>query len=114
MARVYSTDVGRLCPDCEQPASACRCHLGASPPPPGDGVVRVGRQTKGRGGKAVTLITGLSLDRAQLAALTRTLKQRLGSGGAVKQFDIEIQGDRRADVKVELERLGHRVKLSGG
>lgn len=115
MAKVYSTEQGRLCPDCGQPVSGCRCRQQRSANPAGgDGIVRVQRQTKGRGGKAVTLVTGLQLDRTPLETLARSLKQRLGTGGAVKQFDIEIQGDRRAEVKAELERQGYTVKLSGG
>lgn len=113
MARVYSTDQGRLCPECEQPIAECRCRQ-STERVAGDGIVRLLRQTKGRGGKAVTRITGLALDRDQLTALARSLKQRLGTGGAVKQDEIEIQGDRRAELKVELERLGHTVRISGG
>lgn len=112
MAKVYSTDQGRLCPGCEQPIDACRC--GEKTAPKGDGIVRVQRQTKGRGGKAVTVVTGLELDRSALSQLLKELKRRLGTGGAVKQFDLEIQGDRRTEVAAELEKQGFKVKLSGG
>lgn len=112
MAKVYSTEHGRLCPGCGEPVTDCRC-AGAAPPT-GDGIVRVQRQTKGRGGKAVTLVTGLGLPRQELSALAKALKQRLGTGGAVKGFDVEIQGDRRNDVKTELERHGYTVRISGG
>ncbi len=113
MALVYSTDKGRLCPDCRQPAAQCRCRQTGSPPA-GDGIARIQRQTGGRGGKTVTVVSGLTLDAAALQALARELKQRCGSGGAVKAFAIEIQGDHRELLKAELERRGFKVKLAGG
>lgn len=113
MALVYSTDKGRLCPDCRQPPPQCRCRC-AGAPPPGDGTVRIQRQIAGRGGKAVSVISGLGLDQAALKELAKALKQRCGGGGAVKDFAIEIQGDHRDLLKAELERRGFRVKLSGG
>ena len=110
---VYSTESGRLCPQCQRPVAACVC--GADRPATvGDGVVRLHRETKGRGGKAVTLVRGLPLAGAELKALARALKQKCGVGGAVKGDDIEIQGDRRDAIKEELEQRGYTVKIAGG
>ena len=80
----------------------------------GDGIVRISRQTKGRKGKGVTLITGLDLDDAQLKIEAAHLKKICGCGGAVKEGVIEIQGDKRDIIKNELEKKGHKVKFSGG
>ena len=80
----------------------------------GDGVVRVARQTKGRKGKGVTLITGVPLEGAELKDLAKTLKQRCGSGGTVKNGVIEIQGDHRDVLVKELGLHGWTVKKSGG
>ncbi len=80
----------------------------------GDGIARIQRQTGGRGGKTVSVISGLALDAAALQALCKVLKQRCGSGGAVKEFTIEIQGDHRDVLKNELEKRGFTVKLAGG
>jgi translation initiation factor 1 len=77
-------------------------------------VVRVGRETKGRGGKGVTIISDLPLNETDLAELAAKLKSRLGTGGTVKDGKIEIQGDQRDRIVTELERLGYRVKRAGG
>jgi len=110
---VYSTDGGRMCPGCRQPVSACTCKA-AAPAPAGDGVARVWRETKGRGGKAVTLVKGLALDATALAALGKQLKAVCGSGGTVKDGVIEVQGDHAERVVEALVRLGHRAKRAGG
>lgn len=111
--RVYSTDGGRHCPHCQRPLDACVCRE-ESAPPAGDGIVRLHRESKGRGGKAVTVIRGLPLTGSELKTLAKVLKQRCGTGGAVKQDAIEIQGDQRELLKGELESRGYRVKLAGG
>jgi len=77
-------------------------------------VVRVGRETKGRRGKGVTIISDLPLDETGLTELAAKLKTRLGTGGTVKDGRIEIQGDHRDRILVELEGLGYRVKRAGG
>ncbi|OON64385.1 translation initiation factor [Massilia sp. KIM] len=108
---VYSTESGRMCPNCGQPVAACACK--ASGAPLGDGKVKVSRQTKGRGGKCVTLVKGLALDAAALAALGKQLRSACGSGGTVKDGVIEIQGDHCERLMMELTRLGHPPKLAG-
>ena len=114
-ALVYSTDAGRMCPDCRQPLAACVCKANAKlAVPVSDGVVRVSRDTKGRGGKAVTLVKGVLLDAAGLVALGKSLKATCGSGGTVKDGVIEIQGDHVERVIVALTAQGHRVKRAGG
>jgi translation initiation factor 1 len=110
---VYSTDAGRLCPQCLRPVPECVCG-NSKPAATGDGVVRLHRETKGRGGKAVTLIKGLPLAGEPLKSLASQLKKKCGVGGALKGDTIEIQGDRRQLLKNELEKLGYTVKIAGG
>ena len=116
---VYSTGQGRLCPECARPMSECRCKRSrpaqaVAAAPKGDGVVRVGRETKGRKGKGVTVITGVPLAGDALEELATRLKKRCGSGGTVDAGMIEIQGDHRDTLVAELGRLGYTVKRSGG
>ncbi|GAB6038685.1 translation initiation factor Sui1 [Fundidesulfovibrio butyratiphilus] len=110
---VYSTEQGRMCPKCGKPDASCACQR-TKAAPKGDGVVRVARQTKGRKGKGVCLVTGLPLSGEDLEKLARQLKQRLGAGGAVKDGVVEIQGDRREALVQELAKLGYKAKLAGG
>lgn len=110
---VYSTDSGRMCPACRQPVLACQCSA-ARPRPTSDGMVRVSRETKGRAGKGVTLVKGLSLDDASLQALGKQLKTACGSGGTVKDGVIEVQGDHCERVMMLLQAQGHKVKRAGG
>jgi len=110
---VYSTAGGRLCPQCHRPVADCVCGVDR-PPAVGDGVVRLHRETKGRGGKAVTVIKGIPLAGAELKALAKVLKQKCGVGGALKDDNIEIQGDQRHILKTELEKRGYTVKIAGG
>ncbi len=109
---VYSTDGGRMCPQCRQPLPECTCRLKAAPI--GDGVARVSHQTKGRGGKSVTLIKGLALDPAALALLGKQLRTACGTGGTVKDGVIEVQGDHCEQVMSELRKHGHHAKRTGG
>lgn len=108
---VYSTESGRMCPGCRQPVASCVC--GVKPVPKGDGVVRVSRESKGRGGKVVTLVKGLALDDVALHALCKQLKAACGSGGTVKDGVIEVQGDHCERVAQTLAAGGHAVKLAG-
>lgn len=110
---VYSTDVGRRCPQCHRALAACVCGSD-KPAAAGDGIVRLHRETKGRGGKAVTIVKGLPLAGAELKALAKQLKQKCGVGGSLKEHDIEIQGDQRELLKLELEKIGYQVKIAGG
>ncbi|MFB0899018.1 MAG: translation initiation factor Sui1 [Polaromonas sp.] len=110
---VYSTDSGRTCPDCLQAVAQCVCKS-AKPRPATDGVVRISRSAKGRGGKTVTLIQGLPLDDAALMQLGKQLKAACGSGGTVKDGVIEVQGDHRELLQRLLLDKGYSVKLSGG
>ena len=109
---VYSTDSGRMCPACRHPLAQCTCKARAVPT--GDGVVRVSRQTKGRGGKSVTLVKGLALDATALALLGKQLRTACGSGGTVKDGVSEVQGDHCELVMEALKKPGHQPKQSGG
>jgi translation initiation factor 1 len=109
---VYSTDGGRMCPECRRPLAECMCKARAAPI--GDGVVRVSRQTKGRGGKSVTLVKGLALDPVALALLGKQLRTACGSGGTVKDGVIEVQGDHCELVMEALKKHGHDAKRAGG
>lgn len=99
--RVYSTETGRIREEAPAPAAA----------PAGDGIVRVQRTTAGRKGKTVTLVTGAPP--ADLAALGKELKRLCGSGGAVKDGVVEIQGDHRDRIVAHLSGR-YRVKAAGG
>jgi len=109
---VFSTEQGRMCPECRQPTSDCVC--GKPAPPKGDGIVRVSRETKGRKGKGVTLITGMPLDEKELKAYAKVLKAKCGTGGTVKDGVVEIQGDQREVLVPLLEQKGWTVKKAGG
>lgn len=113
---VYSSAHGRMCPDCGRPVAACRCRRGAERLPPArpGGAVVVGRETKGRKGRGVTVVRGLPLDADALAALARELKQHCGSGGIVRDGVIEIQGDHRDALVAALAARGYAVERSGG
>ena len=115
---VYSTDGGRvsLCPTCGQPYKQCRCDQPSSrgSARKSDGIVRVMRDRKHRGGKTVTVITGVSTNDDGLATLAQQLKKLCGSGGTVKDGTIEIQGDHCDKVQAKLLEMGYRVKRAGG
>ncbi|MEL5235633.1 stress response translation initiation inhibitor YciH [Serratia bockelmannii] len=100
---VYSTDTGRIKQEDVKPQRA-----------KGDGIVRIQRQTSGRKGKGVCLITGVDLDDAALDKLAAELKKKCGCGSSVKDGIIEIQGDKRDLLKQLLEAKGMKVKLAGG
>ena len=110
---VFSTSRGRMCPDCTRPISDCICRQ-PSLTPTGDGYVRVSRQTKGRKGKGVTIISGLQLDTKKLQKLAKQLKRKCGAGGTVKDGNIEIQGEHRDFLVEELKSLGFNSKKAGG
>lgn len=114
-ALVYSTEAGgRMCPGCGAPMAQCRCKQINARAPATDGIVRVSHETKGRKGKGVTVVKGLALDAAALAAVGKQLKTACGSGGTVKDGLVEIQGDHRELVIAALSKQGHTVKRAGG
>ncbi len=100
---VYSTECGRIKPE-KAPVSQVK----------GDGIVRIARQTAGRKGSGVSLITGLDLEDKELKNLAKELKKRCGCGGTVKNGVIEIQTDQREILKAFLEKKNYQVKLAGG
>jgi translation initiation factor 1 len=100
---VYSTGVGRIAP---APAK--------KPTPRGDGIVRVRRETGGRGGKTVTAIRGIDVTEDKLKELAAELKRLCGTGGTAKDGAIEIQGDHRDRIVAALRQRGYTVKLAGG
>jgi translation initiation factor 1 len=112
-ALVYSTESGRMCPACRKPVAQCACRSKA-PPPATDGVVRVSRETKGRGGKGVTVIKGVPLDGAALLSLGKQLRTTCGTGGTVKDGAIELQGDHCERAIAALKAQGWQVRRSGG
>ncbi len=109
---VYSTDSGRHCDGCGQPRSSCICN--DSSRILGDGKVRVRRENKGRGGKTVTLITGLPMTADELKAACKTLKQLCGGGGSVQEGTVEVQGDQVEKVLQWLLQKGYDARRSGG
>ena len=112
--RVYSTESGRICPSCAKPLAACACREKQALPVPADGVIRIRREVKGRGGKTVTVASGFQLDDDGLKQLAAELKRRCGTGGSVKDGEILIQGDHRETLLAVLKQKGFAVKRSGG
>jgi len=111
---VYSSEHGRMCPACGKPVASCACKKQQKAAPSAASVVRVGRETKGRKGKGVTVVTGVPLSGDALDALGSQLKRLCGSGGTVRDGVIEIQGDHRDLLVAELAKRGWTVKRSGG
>lgn len=108
---VYSTDHGRMCPGCRRPAADCQCKAlqAAAAAAARPGKLRVALETKGRGGKAVTVVRGLALAPDALAALGKQLRTLCGAGGAVKDGVVEVQGDHCAKVTQWLREQGMRL-----
>jgi translation initiation factor 1 len=115
---VYSSEHGRLCPHCGLPVKRCVCRKNPrgqqAEVEQGDGVVRVRREKKGRKGKTVTTLSGIQLEAGELKQLAKELKQMCGTGGAVKDGVIEIQGDHCDDLMEALRKREFKVKRSGG
>jgi translation initiation factor 1 len=109
---VYTSSSGRMCPKCRRPIDACICKKTVAIK--SDGIVRVFRDSKQRKGKTVTVITGIQLSGEPLHALHSGLKRLCGSGGAIKEGNLEIQGDHRDVIFEELKKRGFTVKLAGG
>jgi len=117
---VYSSDGGRVdfCPTCGLRRDTCTCrgkpNRRSTARVPNDGIVRLLRDRKGRGGKTVTLVTGVPCNPTGLEELATTLKRFCGGGGGVKDGVIEIQGDHRERLAAKLAELGYKVKIAGG
>jgi translation initiation factor 1 len=121
---VYSSEAGRICPACGRKVSVCECRgkgarariaarADAEAAKSADRIVRVGRSTKGRGGKVVTTVTGVPGGDDEKKSLAAELKRSCGTGGSVKDGVIEIQGEHRDTLVRELERRGFQVKRVG-
>ena len=114
---VYSTESGRICNSCGQPAKKCICKKkkqNSFVDKKNDGVIRIRREVKGRKGKTVTTVSGFQLDADKLRNLAAELKRSCGTGGSVKDGVIMIQGDHRDTLITELESRGFKAKLAGG
>lgn len=113
---VYSSEHGRMCPNCAKPVAQCICtkQKAHQDRPETDGTVRVRPEKSGRGGKTVTAIYGVPGTEEELKTLAKKLKKRAGTGGSFKDWTIIIQGDRVDDVIGWLQNEGYRVKRSGG
>jgi translation initiation factor 1 len=111
---VYTTGVGERCPNCLRPVRECVCKKGTPGTTTSDGIVRVSRETQGRKGKGVTVITGLGLPQNELETLATELKKRCGSGGSAENGRIEIQGEHRDRLVEELTRRGWTARRAGG
>jgi len=111
---VYSTDTGRLCPECSQPIAQCACAQKKKESVKGSGDIKVRRETKGRGGKTVTTISGVPVNQISLSALLVDLKKHCGAGGTLKDHVIEIQGDHCERLITYLQGRGFSAKRAGG
>jgi translation initiation factor 1 len=115
---VYSTDGGRMCPQCRQPQATCRCAAAAdaqrAATPQSACQVRVNLERQGRGGKTATVVRGVVLPEAEFSALGQRLRQACGSGGTAKDGLLVLQGDHVAKVMAALQAAGWSVKRSGG
>jgi len=116
---VYSTEHGSLDKPMQKKGAAGkkkRRQPAASPliRNPNKQGVRIRRESRGRGGKTVSVIDGIALDDLSLKQLLKKLKSQLGSGGSVKNGTLEIQGDHREKLLVLLEKNGYKARLAGG
>jgi len=118
---VYTTETGRICPECGKPASSCSCKkkktVKADKQPtayPNDGTIRIQREVKGHKGKTVTAVFGVPLENEELLKFVKTLKRLCGAGGSVKDGVIVIQGDHRQTLLNEIKKYGYTAKLAGG
>lgn len=100
-----------MCPGCRRPLAACACKQAVAA---AGGPLRVSRESKGRGGKTVTVVKGLPLDAMALALLGKQLRAACGSGGTAKDGVIEVQGDHCERVMAELQKQGYAPKRAGG
>ena len=111
MAKVYSTGVGRICPKCGWPADDCKCSSNISEQPvPQKIVAKLRLETKGRGGKSVTVLYDLPQNSMFRKDLIQELKRVCGTGGAITETGVELQGDLRERVREILLKKGWTVK----
>lgn len=114
---VYSTEHGMLDKPMRKNSAKKKRQTGShqqTPKKENKQGIRIQRESKGRGGKSVSVITGLQLNDAEMKLLLKRLKTNLGTGGAIKQGTIEIQGDQRQTLLLLLEKEGLKAKVSGG
>jgi len=118
---VFSTETGRICPECGKPVFACSCKkkkaVKADKQPidhPNDGIIRIQREAKGRKGKIVTAVFNVPLENEELQKFAKVLKRRCGAGGSIKDGVIVIQGDHRRTLLDEIKKNGYTAKLAGG
>ena len=114
---VYSTESGKICPSCQKPVSNCSCKKKKPRSQTNikfDGIIRIQRETKGRKGKTVTIISGFQIYADELKNLATQLKRKCGTGGSVKDGVIIIQGDHRDTLITELKNRGFKAKIAGG
>jgi translation initiation factor 1 len=107
---VYSTGKGPICPTCAWPEKECHCSSRTEEPVPAKVTAKLRLQTKGRAGRSVTVVDGLPRNTAFLKDLSKALKSALGTGGAVRDGAIEIQGDHRERLRTLLAERGFAVK----
>lgn len=112
--KVYSTEFGRLCGNCEKPLSDCLCKKADQSEIKGSGKVRIHLESKKRRGKVVTVISGIKATETELHSIAKDLKRKLGVGGSIKEGTIEIQGDHREFILKHLLSVGMSAKISGG
>ena len=107
---VYSTQGGRLCPTCGWPAERCQCSSRLEEAVPAKVTAKLRLESKGRGGKSVTVVDGLPRNAAFVAELLRELKRALGTGGTARDGALELHGDRRDALRALLAARGFTVK----
>jgi len=110
---VYSTEGSSICPRCQKALRKCKCQDNQAVQN-SDGFVRISRETKGRKGAGVTIVSGLQLTGDELKAVAKELKRKCSVGGAIKNGNIQIQGDQRDVAKKFFEERGEKVRLVGG
>ncbi len=118
---VWSSESGRICPECGKPATSCTCKKKKNSRQdkpvknyPDDGIIRIMRETKGHKGKTVTVIGNTPFKDRELKEFAKKLKARCGTGGSIRDKEILIQGDHRQVILEELSKLGFKAKMAGG
>ena len=118
---VWSSESGRICPECSKPVSSCSCKKKKDnkikKPArnyPDDGIIRIMRETKGHKGKTVTVIGNTPFKNRDLKEFAKKLKILCGTGGSIKNDEIFIQGDHRQVILSEIIKQGYKAKLAGG